>query len=71
MGLPMYIRNARLKLLVATGLLGAMLALPGEAKTMGIDAPAQVREPSAFGLFLDPHTAPELHLQVPTHLDGR
>lgn len=55
--------NLRLKLLLALAVV-ALLALPGVAKTAAPSDPDQTAQ-AAFGLFLDPHAEPVLHIELP------
>lgn len=71
------LRSMHTKMRIAVALaVAAMLALPGEAKTVdgaaalpsaGADSGAVAgAEPQAtFGLFLDPHAEPVLHIVLP------
>ena len=67
--------HARMKMAVAIAVVAA-LALPGEAKTVDFTAhqpetavaaitPAASGKQAAFGLFLDPHADPVLHIELP------
>ena len=63
-GLIMYIRHFGTKLTVAAAALAMLAALPGSASPNMPAAPTAA-PPTAFGLFLDPHIEPTLHITLP------
>jgi hypothetical protein len=65
----MFVRGFAFKTIVAVALIAAV-ALPGQAKPEPVAAAAlpaatAPAPQSAFGLFLDPHAEPVLHVELP------
>jgi hypothetical protein len=60
--------HTKMRIAVALAIV-ALLALPGEAKTVdnaAAAAPTTHAQPQqTFGLFLDPHAEPALHIELP------